>query len=431
MIPFNVLSFIQVRKHRLKVYMKINGVFAREIYDSLGMPTIQCQLIMENGIAVCSSVPSGSSPSSFEACELRDGGRRLFGKGVLSAIKNIEDIISPQIIGKEVDAIEIDKIMIELDGTPHKYNLGSNAMLAVSMAVYRAHAFCLRMELFEFIYHLLGNTDFAMPQPLFTVMGNEGIGQKCAIQKFMIMPIGMSNFRVSLESGIIFFQEFKDMLQNQGIHDVKKTDAIGFSLDEKVLDILNKTIEVMQKKYGYYYAIALNMGANDYYDDFKYGYHVNGTFLTSSELIDYYEKLTTDYDIFSIADGLSEVDYQGWAELTVRLKSKIKVVGDKIFCTNVSRVARGIGESLATSVMIKPSQVGTITETLQVMQLCKEMNMGTIVSHRCAETEDTFIADLAIGAGAEEIEFGSLNRGELIAKYNRLLYIEDKLSLNY
>lgn len=414
--------------------MKIIGVLAREIYDSRGLPTVQCQLVIENGISVSSSVPSGLSMGLFEACELRDGGDRLFGKGVLDAIQNIEEIIAPKIIGRTIDAIDIDKLMIELDGTSNKYNLGANAMLAVSMAAYRAQAFSEHMELYEFIHNLIGGTSFKLPQPFFTVInGAEHVNNKLYIQEFMIIPIGFSSFRSALESGITFFQELKLFLQTKC-----KSTSVGdegafsaaFSSDEEALDTLYEIMSLVYQKYGYSYILGLDISASDYYDDFKSLYNFQGRSLSSSEMINYYENLITKYSIYSIEDGLSALDYKGWAELTARLKSKAQIVGDQIFSTNIYRIAQGIGESLATSVVVKPNQVGTITETLQVMQLCKDMNINTIISHRSGETEDTFIADLAVGAGSDQIKFGSLCRGERICKYNRLLYIEDKLSMD-
>jgi len=413
--------------------MKIIGVLAREIYDSRGLPTVQCQLVIENGISVCSSVPSGLSTGSFEARELRDGGDRLFGKGVLDAIQNIEEIIGPKIIGTKVDAVEIDKLIIELDGTSNKYNLGANAMLAVSMSAYRAQAFCEHVELYQFLYHLLGNPTIKLPQPFFTIInGSQRINNQLYIQEFMILPVGIVNFRSALESGVTFFHELKHYLIAKGKPisvDDEGAFSAAFSSDDEALDVLHEIMSVVYQKYGYSYVVGLDIGASDYYDDFKNLYNFQGNFVTASQMIDYYERLLTKYPIYSIEDGLSEIDYSGWATMTARLKSNIQIIGDKIFSTNIYRIAQGIGESLATSVIIKPNEAGTITETLQAMQLCKDMNINSIISHCSGETEDTFIADLAVGAGSDQIKFGSLCRGERVCKYNRLLYIEDKLSL--
>ncbi len=417
----------------LKEFMKIERILGREIFDSRGQPTIQCQLFLDNGYFVEGSASSGVSLSSFEAKELRDGGDRLQGKGVQKAIESIEQEIAPCIIGREPAALEMDMDIIELDGTIDKSRLGSNAMLAVSKALYRAEALMQQMELYEFIAYLMGTNYVRLPFPFFSVInGARHAGNSLQIQEFMIVPIGARTFRSSLEVGIAAYQELKKLLE-QNKKSISVGDdggfSAGFSSDEEAFNYLNKVIEIVNKKFGTSCVIAIDVAASQYYDVETKLYSWNNKLVSSDEMIEYYNRLIDIYPIYSIEDGLSELDWSGWQTMSTFFLNKIQLVGDDIFATSVNRISRGIQDKIATSVMIKPSQVGTITETLQSIMLCKENNLNTLISGRAGDTDDAFIVDLSVGCNLTQIKAGAPCRGERISKYNRLLFIEDELML--
>lgn len=409
--------------------MKITKIQAREIFDSRGLPTIECQVFLENGTYVLASIPSGASKGIHEALELRDGGPRLSGKGVLKALEYIERTIAPELVGKNPDVIAVDRFMIELDGTTNKAKLGANTMLAVSMAITKAQAVAEHMELYEFIARLYGAQTVTLPYPLLNVV-NGGIhaDNNLRIQEYMIMPVGGTNFRQSMELGTTFFQELKDVLRKAG-----KSIALGdeggfassFANEIEVLDFLTDVISRIGD--GNLFCIALDVAASQFYDTQMQCYNWHGDLLTSHELIDLYTKLVQTYPIYSIEDGLSQDDWQGWISLMQNLGSKIQLVGDDLFVTLSQRIKHGGSLKAANAAIIKPNQVGTITETLQAIQVCYESNLNIIISHRSGETEDTFIADLAVATSAGQIKAGGCCRSERLAKYNRLLRIEDGL----
>ena len=409
--------------------MKITKVQAREIFDSRGFPTLECQLFLDNDVSVLASVPAGKSKGIHEALELRDGGARLFGKGVLKAIEYIEHTIGPELLGKEPDLFLADRLMIELDGTTNKVKLGANTMLAVSMAVTRAQAHAEHLELYELIAHVYGSQTVTLPFPLFNVInGGVHADNNMRIQEFMITPIGGGNFRDTMELGVVLFYELKALLKKAG-----KIITVGdeggfaclFSTETEALDFLTEAITKIGN--GDHYRIAIDVAASEFYNEQTHCYDWHGDFLTSAEMIALYTTLVQTYPIYSIEDGLSQDDWQGWMAMMNQMGDKIQIVGDDLFVTSEQRIKHGCLVNAANAVIIKPNQIGTITETLNAIQACAASSMNSIISHRSGETEDTFIADLAVGTSSGQIKAGGCSRSERLAKYNRLLRIEDQL----
>lgn len=409
--------------------MKIIRILGREIYDSRGWPTVQCELYLEHGISVISNVPSGLSKGKYEAFELRDGQERLFGKGVRKAIENIEQIIGPELIGKEPSIIEMDQKMLELDGTPDKSSLGANSILAVSIALYKAQAAIHGMELYEFIANVVSSETVSLPVPFFNLInGGMHAYNNLSIQEFMVVPVGLPNFRAAMELGVTVFHELESIIKKSGKF-LGYGDEGGISIsgtDTEALDFLMQAIERV-KTFGNC-AIALDVAASQYYDPNSKLYKWNNTHVDSAYMINYYQDLIKKYPIFSIEDALSDQDLEGWATLTRLLENKVHIVGDDIFATNIYRIAQGKNDNLASAVVIKPNQIGTVTETLYAIKLCKDLGLSTIVSHRSGDTEDSFIADLAVGTSAGNIKAGGCTASENLAKYNRLLRIDDILT---
>lgn len=410
--------------------MKIKRVIGREIFDSRGLPTIECELVLDNGATVLASVPAGSSTGIHEAKELRDP-QRLLGKGVAGAVEVIEKQLAPLLLGKAPDVIDMDLKMIALDGTIDKHRLGANSILAASMAITKAQALAEDMQLYELIAHLYGSGSVSLPFPLFNMInGGVHADNNLRIQEFMVMPTEGNSFREAMEQGVLVFQKLKELLKKSG-----KTIAVGdeggfasrFESETEALDFLTTAIEAVNPKA---FKIALDVAASEFYDPATKQYNWNGTPLSSDGLIDYYSMLLLSYPIFSIEDGLAQDDWDGWIEMNKRLGGIIQLVGDDLFTTNSERIFKGIQTQAANAVLIKPNQIGTITETLQAVQLAQEHSLGVVISHRSGETEDTFIADLAVGTSAGQIKTGGCSRGERIAKYNRLLRIEDNLMLS-
>ncbi len=411
--------------------MKITQVLAREIFDSRGFPTIECELTLANGVHVRASVPSGASRGMHEAVELRDGGTRLMGAGVLKAIENVEHIIAPVLVGSEPDLIQMDVLIMELDGTENKSHLGANAMLAASIAVCKAQAVVEELDLYELIAHLCGYNTVALPFPLFNVInGGVHVNNNLQIQELMIMPVGVRSFRAAMELGVTVFHTLKNILKEQG-----KSVAVGdeggfapyFDSEQQALDCLMQAIELVQQESEGSIMIALDVAASQWYNPQTKLYQWHGTQMTAQELISFYEQLIEQYPIYAIEDGLAENDWDGWQQLAQSLSSKVKLVGDDIFVTNAERIRKGIELQISDTVLIKPNQVGTVTETLQAIKLCKEHGKNTMISHRSGETNDSFIADVAVGTSSGHIKAGGCSRGERMAKYNRLLRIEDGL----
>ncbi|MBS1986401.1 phosphopyruvate hydratase [Candidatus Dependentiae bacterium] len=412
--------------------MKIIDVVGREIYDSRGMPTLECTLVLEEGVQVSASVPSGLSRSSYEARELRDGGQRLMGAGVLRAIENLEQIIGPELIGKTPDLVSMDVKMIEMDGTPNKAFLGSNTILAASMAICKAQAYLNDMETYELIGHLCNADTVSLPFPMFNVInGGRHANNNLMIQEFLIVPTGAENFRHSFEIGVTVFQELKKILVKLG-----KSTSVGdeggfaphFDDDRQALDCIMNAIGHLDESLQDSVVIAIDVAASQLYDRATKTYRWRGKSISDQELIGIYSDLLDNYPIYSIEDGMSELDPEGFTALMDRIGDSVQVVGDDLFATNIERIVEGIENNRANAVVIKPNQIGTVSETLQALMWCKENDVNTIVSHRSGETNDTFIVDLAVGASVGQIKAGGCSRGERMAKYNALLRLEDELA---
>jgi len=411
--------------------MKIKHVLAREIYDSRGWPTVECELILQNGVSVRAAAPNGLSVGTHEAVVLVDHEERLMGRGKRKAVDNIQQKIAPLLIDQDPNIVLLDAEMIDLDGSEDKSSLGANAMIAVSMAVCKAQAVCEEMELYELLACLCDYDTISLPVPMVNLVnGGMHADTSLAIQEFMVVPIGMHSFAEAMEVCVAVFYKLREVLQRYNKR-IAFGDEGGFSLDGvsdiDVLDYLGATIDMVQKQYSGSLMIALDIAASHFYNRQHKTYDWQGKKVVPEELISWYEKIVKRYPIYSLEDGLAEDDWDQWERLSHSLKSKVRIVGDDIFATNSLRIEEAIQKKVADSVIIKPNQVGTITEVLQAIKLCKDYGLNTIVSHRSGETNDTFIADLAIGTSANHIKAGSCCRGERVAKYNRLLRIEESL----
>ena len=413
--------------------MRIKQVIAREIYDSRGFPTVECEIRLENDCIVTGSAPTGVSKSRYEAVPLYDDSSRLWGRGVTTACENIEQKISRLLIGRVPEVVQMDADMIELDGTRDKSFLGANAMIATSIAICKAQAVVEQIKLYELIAYLCQYDSVALPFPMFNIInGGKHANNNLQIQEFMVMPLGMSCFRESMEFSLVIYHKLKELLAKHG-----KSTAVGdeggfasnFAHEQEALDYIMEAINYAQNSHGGSAMIALDVAASQFYDDQMQLYRWYSKDIDSTELIAWYQDLIGRYPIYSIEDGLSERDIDGWKKMYRGLHDKVQLVGDDVFATNPERIASGIKQQLATTAIIKPNQIGTVTETLQAIALCKEYGMKTIISHRSGETNDTFIADLAVGTSAGQIKAGGCSRGERMAKYNRLLSIEDSLML--
>lgn len=411
--------------------MKIKHIFGREVYNSRGWPTVQCEIVLDDGSVFYASVPTGMSRGSYEARTVHDGLDRLWGRGVKRAVDIIEGVIAPEFIDKEPHAINADLRMLDLDGTPDKSRLGANAMLAVSMAMYRAHAHTEGVELFEFMGHVFGAESVSIPFPMFNMINGGLHAQNTLnIQEFLVVPIDVENFAAAMEVGAVIFHELGNTLKQY-----KKGIVFGdeggyapqFANDIEALDILGETLVKVNAQYGFSAFCALDVAASRFYDRSTATYTLDGEKLTADDMVKYYETLLANYPISSIEDGLSEDDWDGWILMTNRLKDRVQIIGDDLFVTNPQRIIHGIQAQAATSVLIKPDQIGTVTEALQAIQVSRENDLMVVVSHRSGDTEDPFIADLAVATSASLIKTGGLTRSERLAKYNRLLVIEDHL----
>ncbi len=414
--------------------MKIKHIHAREILDSRGNPTIETEVILDDGTVGTASVPSGASTGEHEAHELRDGiSNRYFGMGVLKAVENVNDIIGPELIGHSVfEQTIIDRIMIELDGTPNKTRLGANAILSVSLAVAKAAAACLKTPLYRYLGAPNSNV---MPVPMMNIMnGGSHSDSPVAFQEFMIRPVGAQSFAHGLRMGAEVFHTLKKVLREKGLS-TAVGDEGGFApvltgIDE-ALSLIVKAIEKSGYIPGQDITIALDCASSEYYVDGYYDYTIfegkESPVMNREEQIEYLKELVRKYPIDSIEDGMSENDWEGWKLLTKELGDKCQLVGDDLFVTNVNFLSQGIKNSCANAILIKLNQIGTLTETLEAIAMAQRHGYKAIVSHRSGETEDTFIADLAVATDCGQIKTGSLSRSERIAKYNRLLKIEEEL----
>ncbi len=408
----------------------IKKVFAREILDSRGNPTIEVDVILDNGITGRASVPSGASTGSKEAIELRDGDKkRYFGKGVLNAIKNVNEIIAPAITGMSPEKqSQIDRLMIKLDGSENKAFLGANAILGVSLAVARAAAFNKRISLYRYVG---GVKAVRLPVPFFNILnGGKHADNNVDIQEFMIVAKGAKSFRDALRMAAETYHTLKSILKSRGLN-TSVGDEGGFAPDlssnEEAIRIIVSAIEKAGYKPGKHISIALDPAASEFYEDGKYILKADKSKLSSEQMIDFYENLLGKYPIISIEDGLSEDDWEGWKLLTKRLGKKVQIIGDDIFVTNPKIFAQGIKENIANSILIKLNQIGTLTETLQTVNMAKKAGYTCVFSHRSGETEDSLMADICVATNAGQIKSGAPARSERLAKYNQLLRIEEEL----
>ncbi len=411
----------------------IDDLFASEAIDSRGNPTVKVTVRLSDGSVESAYVPSGASTGKREALELRDGDKARFGgKGVLKACENVRTSVADEIMGlSPFNQGHIDAIIKQVDGTDNYSKIGANAALGVSMAVARAAATSLGVPLYRY---LGGANAVVIPTPMLNIInGGAHAANSADFQEYMIMPVGFDSFREALRASAEVYQALKKVLHDEG-HSTNIGDEGGFAPslanNEEPIQKIMKAIELAGYRPGEDICIALDVASSEFYEDGKYNLHTENRVLTSSEMVDYYEMLIGKYPIVSIEDGLDEGDWTGWAELTERLGSKVQLVGDDLFVTNKKIVAEGIEKNIANSVLIKLNQIGTLSETMQTMRLAHRNDYTCIVSHRSGETEDSFIADLAVAVNSGQIKTGSTARSERIAKYNRLLEIEEELGVS-
>ena len=408
----------------------ISEIHAREILDSRGNPTVEVEVVLESGGFGRAAVPSGASTGTREAVELRDGdGKRYGGKGVRRAVTNVIEVIAPELDGMEAtEQAAVDRALLELDGTPNKSALGANALLGVSLAVARAAADESGLSLYQY---LGGAGARLLPVPLMNILnGGVHADNGLDIQEFMLVPAGAQNFSEALRMGAEVFHALKGLLRDKGLS-TGVGDEGGFApalgSNTAPLDLLMQAIERAGYRPGEDALIALDPAASEFFHGGRYRFRAEGKERTPEEMIAFYESLLDRYPLCSIEDGLAEQDWDGWVALTRRLGSRIQLVGDDIFVTNPTILAEGIKKGVANAILIKVNQIGTLTETLEAVELAKRAGYGTVISHRSGETEDAFIADLAVAVNAGQIKTGSLARGERTAKYNQLLRIEEEL----
>ena len=409
----------------------ITDVYAREIMDSRGNPTVEVEVYLEDGTIGRAAVPSGASTGQFEAVELRDSeSPRYLGKGVLQAVANVNDIIGPAILGFDAsEQVAIDGVMIELDGTPNKAKLGANAILGVSMAVARAAAESYDLPLFQY----LGGTNAKeLPVPMMNILnGGAHADNNVDIQEFMIMPIGASSFMEALRYCAEVYHTLKGVLKAKGLA-TGVGDEGGFApnlgSNEEALQVITEAIEKAGLVVVKDIVFAIDAASSEFYKDGKYHLAGEGKVKTAAEMVEYYAELCEKYPIYSIEDGLAEEDWEGWKLLTERLGKTVQLVGDDLFVTNTERLSRGIKEDTANAILIKVNQIGTLTETFDAIEMAKRAGYTAVISHRSGETEDSTIADIAVAVNAGQIKTGAPARSERVAKYNQLLRIEDMLA---
>jgi enolase len=408
----------------------IEEVYAREILDSRGNPTVEVEVYLDDGSEGRAAVPSGASTGAHEAVELRDGDEsRYGGKGVTKAVDNVNDIIAPELIAWDAtDQIGIDEMMIELDGTPNKEKLGANAILGVSLAVAKAAAQSVGLPLYRYIG---GTFAHELPVPMMNILnGGKHADNTVDLQEFMVMPAGAASFADALRMGAEVFHSLKKVLSKRGLN-TSVGDEGGFApnlkTSDEVIEVIIEAIEKAGYVPGDHIFIALDPAATELYKDGKYVFTGEGVTRTSAEMVDYYESLVNKYPIISIEDGLAEDDWDGWVALTQKLGKRIQLVGDDLYVTNTERLAKGIELQASNSILIKVNQIGTLTETLAAIEMAKRAKFSAVVSHRSGETEDSTIADIVVATNAGQIKTGAPSRTDRVAKYNQLLRIEDEL----
>lgn len=415
----------------MKQYIPIESVFAREIIDSRGNPTVEVEIIAEGGYVGRASVPSGASTGAFEAIELRDGNsERYMGKGVETAVENVNNIIAPEVEGMNVfDQVAIDKLMIELDGTPNKERLGANAILGVSLAVAKAAAEALGLGLYQYIGGVNAKT---LPVPMMNIInGGKHADNSVNIQEFMIMPVGAESFKEALRMCAEVFHNLKKVLQSKGLS-TAVGDEGGFApnldTDEQAIQVILEAVVKAGYKPGDDFRIAIDAAATEMYqEDGSYFFWKTNIRKSKEEMVQYWSDLCDKYPIISLEDGVSEEDWEGWKMLTDKLGKRIQLVGDDLFVTNTRRLEKGIKMGVANSILIKVNQIGTLTETLDAIQMANRAGYTAVTSHRSGETEDATIADIAVATNSGQIKTGAPSRTDRVAKYNQLLRIEEEL----
>ena len=407
----------------------ITDVYARQVLDSRGNPTVEVEVHTESGAFGRAIVPSGASTGEYEAVELRDGGDAWMGKGVTKAVENVNEVIAPELVGYDaLDQLGIDQLMIDLDGTPNKAKLGANAILGVSMATARAAAEALGLPLYVYLGGFSAKT---LPTPMMNILnGGEHADNNVDIQEFMVMPVGAATFTEALQMGAEIFHNLKKVLSSKG-YNTAVGDEGGFApnlkSNEEALSTIIEAIEKAGYKPGEQVQLAMDAAASEIYEDGKYHLKGEGRTLTSAEMVDFYAELCEKYPIISIEDGLDENDWEGFKLMTERLGDKVQIVGDDLFVTNTDKLSRGIKEGIGNSILIKVNQIGTLSETFEAIEMAKRAGYTNVISHRSGETEDSTIADIAVATNAGQIKTGAPSRTDRVAKYNQLLRIEDEL----
>ncbi|MFA9397829.1 MAG: phosphopyruvate hydratase [Clostridiaceae bacterium] len=414
----------------MKDYVEIVDIFARQILDSRSNPTVEVEVTLEDGTYGVASVPSGASTGIFEAVELRDKDESVYnGNGVLKAVDNVNGLIADELIGMNaLNQVQIDKAMIEIDGTDNKAKLGANAMLGVSLAVAKAAANCLGLSLYQYIG---GVNAKVLPVPMMNIInGGKHADNNVDLQEFMVMPVGAKSFSDALRMSSEVYHSLKSLLKSKG-YDTGVGDEGGFApnlkSNEEAIEIIVEAIKNAGYEPGKDIYIALDPASSEIYEDGKYNLKGEGKMLSSEEMADFYVDLVNKYPIISIEDGMAEEDWEGWRILTEKLGNKIQLVGDDLFVTNTERLKMGIEKKVANSILIKLNQIGTLTETLNAIEMAERAGYTAVVSHRSGETEDTTIADLVVSVNAGQIKTGAPARSERVAKYNQLLRIEEEL----
>ena len=409
----------------------IKSVHARWILDSRGNPTVEADVVLDDGSFGRAAVPSGASTGAAEALELRDGGERFMGKGVDQAVANVNDKIAPALIGHDAaDQQGVDQVMLDLDGTDNKSNLGANAILAVSLAVAKAEAKSEGLELWQYIAKLTDTSEVSLPLPMMNIMnGGAHAGWTTDIQEYMIMPVGALTFAEGIRRATEVFHNLGKILKEQG-YPTTVGDEGGYAPHLKggnaePLSLIEQAVTKAGYKLGEDFVLALDVASSEFYKDGKYELKNEGKSLTSDEMIDYVKNLVDNNPLVSVEDGLAEEDWAGWTKLTEKLGDKIQLVGDDLLVTNVKRLQKAIDEKAGNAILIKPNQIGSLSETIAAVKLAKEHGFNTVMSHRSGETEDVTIAHLAVGLNCGQIKTGSLSRTDRVAKYNELLRIAE------
>lgn len=408
----------------------ITDIYAREVLDSRGNPTVEVEVYTESGAFGKALVPSGASTGEYEAVELRDGDKnRYVGKGVIQAVENVNEKIAPELLGFDVtQQVDVDRTMIELDGTENKGNLGANAILGVSMAVAHAAADYLGLPLYQY---LGGFNSKVLPTPMMNIVnGGEHADNNVDIQEFMVMPVGAPTFREALRMGTEIFHALKKVLSSKG-YNTAVGDEGGFApnlkSNEEALQTIMEAIEAAGYKPGEEIMLAMDVAASEIYEDGKYNLKGEGVTRTSEEMVNWYEEMSNKYPIISIEDGLDENDWEGHKLLTERIGDRVQLVGDDLFVTNTKRLSQGIEQGVGNSILVKVNQIGTLTETFEAIEMANRAGYTAVISHRSGETEDATIADIAVATNAGQIKTGAPSRTDRVAKYNQLLRIEDML----